>query len=108
MNVIIKVAEMTEKRFQERYIRKDNKVFDTWKNMAITRELDNYSLIHIVSHLNQLGELIDNQIKQGRYCIKKYYKLKKNVVDAIQESEKEKCTCYPCQCAIYIKEVLKE
>ena len=99
---------MDGKQYQERYIWKNNKVFDTWKNMAITRELDTYSLIHIVSHLNQLGELIDNQIKQGRYCMRKYYELKKNVIDAIHESEKEQCNCSPCQCERYVRGVIED
>lgn len=67
---------MTEKRFQKRYVKKDNKVFDTWKNMPISRELDKYSLSHIISHLNGLGEIIDTHIEQGRYCFRQYNELK--------------------------------
>lgn len=67
---------MSEKRFQDRYIEKDMKIFDTWKNMSITRELDRYSLSTILSHLNQLGEIIDNKIENGQYMMNKYQQLK--------------------------------
>lgn len=45
--------------------------------MPISRELDRYSLSHIISHLNGLGEIIDRQIAQGQYMMKKYYRLKR-------------------------------
>lgn len=69
---------MTGSKWSERYIEKDMKVFDTWKGFPITRELDRYSLTHIVAHLNQLGEIIDNKIEQGQYMMGKYYELKRS------------------------------
>ena len=67
---------MTEKRFQKRYIKKNKKVYDTWKKMPITDELNSDSLLNVLSHLNGLGELIDIKIEQGRYCVKRYMELK--------------------------------
>ena len=66
---------MTEKRFQKRYIEKNNKVYDTFKEMFITDELNSDSLLNVLSHLNGLGEMIDTKIEQGRYCIMKYKEL---------------------------------
>ena len=67
---------MTEnKRFQKRYIEKNNKVYDTFKEMFITDELNSDSLLNVISHLNGLGEMIDIKIKQGRYCMEKYKEL---------------------------------
>lgn len=66
---------MTEKRFQKRYIGKNNKVYDTWKEMPITNELNSNSLLNVISHLNGLGEMIDVKIEQGRYCVRKYKEL---------------------------------
>ena len=80
---------MTGSKWSERYIEKDMKVFDTWKGFAITRELDRYSLTNIVSHLNQLGELIDNKIKQGQYMMDEYNKLKWSC--EAKEALRERC-----------------
>ena len=95
-------------RFQERYIEKHGKVFDTWKKIYITTKLDDYSLVNLISHLNGLGEIIDGKIEQGRYVLKKHYDLREDILNAIEESEKVKCTCHPCQCGIYVKRVLEE
>lgn len=78
---------MTEKCFQKRYVEKNNKVFDTWKNIPISRELDMYSLSHLLSHLNGLGEIIDTKIEQGRYCTKKNYELKQQIKELKTENE---------------------
>ncbi len=69
---------MTESKWSERYKEEDMKVVDTWKGCAITRELDRYSLTHMIAHLNGLGEIIDSEIKQGRYMMDKYYELKRS------------------------------
>lgn len=67
---------MSEKRFQKRYIEKNNKVYDTWKEMPITDELDFDSLLNVISHLNGLGKMIDVNIEQGRYYVRKYKELR--------------------------------
>lgn len=69
---------MSEK-WSERYIEKDMKVFDTWKGFPITRKLDRYSLTHMISHFNQLGEIIDDKIKQGQYYLKHHYDSKEEL-----------------------------
>lgn len=79
---------MTEKQFQKRYIEKNNKVYDTWKEMSITDELNSDSLLNILSHLNGLGEIIDVKIEQGRYCIKKYKGLEEENEQLKQENER--------------------
>lgn len=66
---------MTGKRFQKRYIEKNNKVYDTFKEIHITDELNYDSLLNVLSHLNGLGEMIDIKIEQGKYCMKKYKEL---------------------------------
>lgn len=63
------------KRFQKRYIEKNNKVYDTFKEMSITDELNSDSLLNVLSHLNGFGEMIDIKIEQGKYCMKKYKEL---------------------------------
>lgn len=68
---------MTEKRFQKRYVVKNKKVYDTWKEMPITDELNFDSLLNVISHLNGLGKMIDTKIEQGRYCVRKCGELKK-------------------------------
>ena len=87
---------MSSNRFQERYVEKDNKVFDTWKNIPISRELDRYSLSHIISHLNGLGEIIDRQIEQGQYMMKKYYGLKSEKMTGKLSDEYGEYLCGYC------------
>ena len=77
---------MTEKRFQKRYIEKNNKVYDTWKEMPITDELNSDSLLNVLSHLNSLGEIIDTKIERGRYYLEKYNELKELEIKKISHA----------------------